>query len=158
MIRRATLGLALAAAGLVPGAALADHCDDAMVIFSGVNHGVAGAPKPKVNVNAACTVLGEDAGDTRIINAGSNEISVRFTPDFGAAVPQIQAVIDGLGFDNKIVTLTRGPGPAGQGIVYDSPAQALNPAEVGCITAVLTDDFGGANNGETAFHTVGSSC
>jgi len=159
MLRRAMLGFALAAitTSLVPGSAFADHCDDTMVIFSGLASPVAERPIPKANANAACLVLGEDAGDTRIINAGSTEITVRFTEDFGAGTPQITAVVDGLGFTNRTITLTRQPGPV-DGFVYDSAKLALDPSKVGCITAELTDDFGGPDTGSTAFHTVGSSC
>lgn len=154
MIRRVTAGLILAAAAatIAPNMAFAEHCDDTMVVFSGV----AGAPK--VNSNAVlCLAAGEDAGDTRIINPGSNEITVRFTQDFGAGTPEIQATINGLGFESQTITLKRGPGPV-DGFVYDSARLPLDPTAVGCITAELTEDWGGADNGATAFHTVGTSC
>lgn len=159
MLRRAMLGFALAAitTSLVPGSAHAEHCGNTMVIFSGLASPVAERPIPKVNPNAACLALGEDAGDTRIINPGSNEITVRFTEDFGAGTTQITAVINGLGFSNRSITLTRQPGPV-DGFVYDSAKLALDPSKVGCITAELSDDFGGPTTGSTAAHTVGSSC
>lgn len=154
MLRRTMAALAVAAAGaaFVPGTALAEHCDDTMVVFSGL----AGAPK--INSNAGlCLAAGEDAGDTRIINPGSNEISLRYTEDFGAGTTEITAIIDGLGFDNRVVTLTRAQFTTGE-FVYNSAAITLDPSQVGCLTAVLAEEWGGANNGETAFHTVGSSC
>lgn len=159
MIRRLTLGAVLAAAAgsLVPGAALADHCDDPIVIFSGI-----AAVGGKVNSNAVlCIAAGEDLGDTRIINPASDEISLRFTQDFGAGVPEVTVILDGLGFDNQAVTLLReeiNAGTPAAAFVYDSADLALDPTEVGCITAELTEDFGGPDGGATAFHTVGASC
>ena len=99
MIRRVLLGCTLAAAAnaFVPGPALAHHCADTMVIFSyplSVNSNV-----------AACIVAGEDAGDTRIINPASTQVSVRFTQDFGAGTPEITAVVNGLGIENETITM-----------------------------------------------------
>lgn len=135
----------------VGSAASASHCDDDMVIFSGAAEG------PKPNLNTLCAVAKEQAGDTRLINPGSSEIVVRFTGDFGAAYPQISAIVDGLGFANQTIILTREPGTAG-GFVYDSADLPLNPNARGCIRARLTPAFGGATAGSTAFHTFGASC
>jgi hypothetical protein len=135
----------------VPASAQASHCADRMVIFSGQAEG------PKPNANAACTLVGDAAGDTRLINPGSTEIVVRFTSDFGAAHPTITAVINGLGFSNRTITLTREPGPV-SGYVYDSADLALDPSASGCIRANLTAPYGGAAAGSTAFHTFGRTC
>lgn len=150
MIRRVLLGCTLAAlvATLVPSSAFAEHCDDTIVIFS---------DPISVNSNVICLVAGEDLGDTRIINPGSTGVSLRYTQDFGAGTPAITVLVNGLGIENEVVTLTRGTTTAGS-FVYDSDVLAIDPAAVGCITAALTDEWGGADSSETAFHTVGSSC
>lgn len=131
--------------------ATAGHCDDDMVIFSGASEG------PKPNANTICIAARENAGDTRLINPQSTEITIRFAGDFGAAYPTITATVNGLGHVNRTVTLTREALLLG-GFVYDSPDLALDPKLEGCITAALTAAYGGAAAGSTAFHTVGSSC
>lgn len=151
MIRRATAGLILAAAAatIAPNMAFADHCDDSIVIFS---------YPISVNSNAGlCLAAGEDLGDTRIINPGTTDVSLRYTADFGAGTPEITAIVNGLGIVNQVVTLKREAFTTGE-FVYDSDLLPVDPAAVGCITAVLTEDWGGPDNGETAFHTVGASC
>jgi hypothetical protein len=122
-----------------------------MVIFSGQAEG------PKPNANTVCSLARENAGDTRVINPESTEITVRFTGDFGAAYPEITATVNGLGFSNRTVTLTREALPLG-GFAYDSADLALDPEREGCIRAALTAAFGGAAAGSTAFHTVGATC
>lgn len=149
-MRRLMLAAAMAACAVVP-AAHADHCDDGLVIFSGQAEG------PKPNANSLCGMLGEAAGDTRVINPGSSELVVRFARDFGATYPQITATIDGLGFANRTLTLTRERLTTGEW-VYDSPDLALDPSKRGCVRAQLTAAWGGAAAGSTAFHTPGSSC
>lgn len=151
---RKTAGLALAfvVAGLIPGSASASHCDDQMVVFSGVAGG------PKVNTSAVICIAGvEELGDTRIINPGSNEISIRHTADFGAAVPEIVATLNGLGFTNREVVLKRAPGTTG-GFYYNSAPMPLNATARGCLVVELAPLFGGAEAGNTRFHTTDSSC
>ena len=158
-IRRAAL---FAAAGLIatlaPIGAKADPawCESNIVIFSYT------ADADALNTNAAaCIVAGPDTApyDGRLINPGSTSISIRDTNGAVSSAQTITAVVNGLGYNNVTVTLTRtavGAGPA-TSYVYDSDLLPIDPTASGCVTAVvpLEDD---PIVGATAFHTIDSSC
>lgn len=152
--------LVMSALGTLAGPpASAAHCDDRMVIFS----------QPlSVNSNVAVCAAGvEEAGDTRLINPGSSGVQVRFLDDFGPSLPVLDAIVDGLGYQAKVIRLTRTAVPIGPTttFVYDSKTLPIVRTDIGCIRVVLSDiDLGGGNivsgadAGQTAFHTVGGSC
>lgn len=130
-------------------------CDSNVVIFSGQK----GAPK--INANALICLADPDQefGDNAIINPGSNEISLRYTVDQGAAVPTLTAVLNGLGFTDREVTLRRVPvstDPTGATFYYNSSAVDLDATQVGCLTADVILDEETSERG--SFHTVGTSC
>lgn len=143
------LGIGLVAA-IAPVAAQADHCNSNVVIFSGIT----GAPK--VNSGAAACIadpVHDTPYDGRIVNPGSNEISVRYI--IGCTVgDEMDATISGLGL-NQPVLLTCSTTTTGT--AFNSANIALDPSQVGCITATANDpDAEGTNT--TTFHTVGATC
>lgn len=143
------LGIGLVAA-IAPLSAQAEHCGSQVVIFSGIT----GAPKVNSGA-AACTAdpNHDTPYDGRIINPGSNEITVRYLPTC-ALGETIDASLSGLGL-NTTVTLTCTQTTTG--IAYNSGAIALDNSQVGCITATVNDpDAEGTNT--TTFHTVGAIC
>ena len=145
------------AVGIVAGALLASvgahaegECSTDLIVFSypaGVNSQV-----------AVCVAAEEEARtagyDPRLINPGSDSISVRYTVDLGAATPTLTAVVDGLGFDAVEVTLTRVEAFPGL-FAYDSDLIIIpeGPTASGCITAMIPD-----LEVTTGFHTVGANC
>jgi hypothetical protein len=158
-IRRAALfAVAGMIAALAPIGAKADPawCESNIVIFSYTGGRLA------VNSNVAvCTVLGPDTApyDGRLINPGSTAISIRDTNGGVSTDPTITAVINGLGYNNQTITLTRtavGAGPA-TSYVYDSASLPIDPTATGCITAEVPAE-GDPVTGATAFHTLGASC
>jgi hypothetical protein len=146
----AAVGLLGALAPLSANAA--GDCSSSIVIFS--------AP---VSVNSnVLTCLADPAQefvDGRIINPGSTGVQVRYIQDLGVGTPTITMTLDGLGFHNQEITLTRTD--ASVGFVYDSEDLTLadGPASSGCITATLPDpedpEFPIDAN---SFHTIDSAC
>ena len=140
---------------LVPFSAHAEgDCTSNIVIFSSNSEvGLA------LNSNAAACLIDPDQNyDGRIINPASDQISLRYTSDLGAAVPSITAVLNGMGFHNKSVTLTRAPvqGNEALGFYYNSTAVVLPDgiSASGCVTAHIGGDIDEGNS----FHTVDSAC
>jgi hypothetical protein len=153
---RSMLLVAGIVAAMAPIGANANHCDSNVVIFSGIK----GAPK--VNSGAAiCLATSLDPAaedvDGRLINPGSNEISLRYTQDLG--VESLTAVLSGLGFEDREVTLNRGPATTG-GFYYNSAGIDLDPSQVGCITATVIIDENDPEGGtdSNSFHTLGATC
>lgn len=146
-----TMGALALAVFAVPAPSLAGHCDVRnTVIFSYIGGQFA------LNPNAAVCIADPDDEiyDTRIINPGSTLISVRHTTDYGAGVPTLTAVIDGLGFEAQTITLTRRITATGSG-VYDSDEFEIDPAASGAVTATVTLPVGSV---AVCFHTLDAAC
>lgn len=119
---------------LVPMASQASHCQSAIIVYSS---------PPGVYLNqVACLVAGQEmdqAGvDGRLLWPGATDILVRYTVDQGVTTPTLAAVVNGLGFQDQQVTLTRVD--AGFGIFfYDSQPLPIpaGPMVMGCITASI---------------------
>lgn len=145
------LGLGLVAA-FAPLTAQADHCSSNVVIFSGIT----GAPKVNSGAGACAADPAHDTPyDGRIINPGSNGISVRYI--LGCTLGDtIESTLSGdvIGADQGLtLTCTN----TTTGIAYNSAEVAIDPTAVGCLTATVEDpDAEGTN--VTTFHTVGSLC
>jgi hypothetical protein len=144
----ATLSLALLA---VPTMAGADHhCSTSIVIFS--------SPSGLNSQAALCLLVEQETQevgfDPRLINPGSTGISVRYTVDLGASVPTLTAVLNGLGFEDQEITLTRAEILAGL-YAYDSAVIELpaGAASSGCVTASIELVLD-ANS----FHTIDAGC
>jgi len=163
---RSRIAAAIIASAIVavmaPIGARADHCTNpdvsSVIIFSGYM-----APQPvgqnSVNTNAAACIADSDHTtpyDGRWINPGSNGISIRYI--IGANLGAISAQINGLGFKNVVVPLTRNAG----GTAYNSAAQALDASATGCITAeILLYPDSPEQNPRSTYRTVptgASSC
>jgi hypothetical protein len=129
----------------------AGDCASDIVIFS--NNATVGR---SANPWAAMCVAdpAQDAGDFHVINPGSDQISVRYTTDLGAATPEITAVLNGKGFTSKEIVLKRTPSTTG-GFTYDSPNVPLpaGAASTGCVTASIPE-----LEESNSSHTLDSSC
>ncbi|MHB8510827.1 MAG: hypothetical protein ACYDCC_01495 [Actinomycetota bacterium] len=152
---------ALAALGFSPVHANA-YCNSSVVIFS---HAAVAAPAPvgivdpgAINENAGvCAIDNSDnIYDTRFINPGSTAINIRFTGQLDASVTSLNAVIDGLGFNQQAITLNRISSTQGLITTYDSDLLFIpaGPTGTGSITATVTLPDGSTDT--TTFHTVGS--
>lgn len=140
---------ALASAIAVPFTASAyDGCNTEIVVFS--------RPSGLNTQAAACLAAEEDMRDLnydpRIINPGSNGVSVRLTRDVSPDVPELTAVLNGLGFVDHEVTLRRVQTATGSW-VYDSTTVEIDPAATGCLR-VSIESQAAAN----AYHTITASC
>lgn len=131
------LALALAAP-----AARASHCNNLSVsLSSGYQAQAATAPSPNPHPFPGCSAhwaAPQESVDTRIITPGANVVSPGFLAD--VAVATLPAKLNGMGFSNKSVTLTRSA-IAGGGAVYAGPWLALpnGPATAGgTITVTVT--------------------
>lgn len=147
-----TMGALALAVGSVPAPSLASHCDVTnTVIFSYIGGQLA------VNANAGVCIADPDDEiyDTRIINPGSTLISVRHTTDYGVANPTLTATLNGLGFDNQVITLTRAVTTTGAA-VYDSDDFEIDPTASGAVTATVT--LPNASTVTVCFHTIGADC
>lgn len=156
LIRSMPAVLALAALAS-PLASRADHtCATDIIIFS---------YPASVNSNVVkCTLDTSDDVDGRLINPGSTSVSVRFT---GAADGDtLTAILNGLGFVNKSITLRSEPGTVPGTFAYDSASIAIPGGRTasGCLTATLPtivediDENGDPIPAMTGFHTVGAAC
>ncbi|MBI4729198.1 MAG: hypothetical protein HY775_06800 [Acidobacteria bacterium] len=149
------LAAALVLGALVPVAARATYnCDSEVVIFTGNQR----APVWLNSGALTCDLLYPDA-DGRIVNPGSNQLSLRFTnanlgvPTETAALP---ATLDGLGFSAFSIELKKATLATGD-VVWDSARVSIPGASPsGCVTATVTlPDLSTASN---SFHTIDSSC
>lgn len=134
-----------------------NNCGSNLVIFSHAQTPAGDRSTP--NNNALwCAVDPNPDPDTRLINPGSDAVAVRYIQDLGAGVPTLTAVLDGLGFDHKLIELKRADGTVG--VVYDSSVHALaaGSASSGCITATLYDTISDPDMLEpldvNTFHTI----
>ena len=157
-IARVTL-LAIVALTLgVPSMASAEHCTSNIVIFS-TNSNLNRA----VNSNAAtCLILEHDA-DSRLINPGSDIVSVRFTlgdgtcqvadPENGTSADTLEGTLDGLGVEDLLITLTCRYDATLDFYSYNTIEWvSIDPAATGCITAAVEGQ-------QNSFHTLGTlSC
>lgn len=147
----ASLAALILATLAVPLSASASHnCSTSIVIFS---------QPVGLNTQAlVCLTVGQEVDevgfDPRIINPGSTAISVRYTIDLGAGVPTLTAVLNGLGFEDHEVTLTRGEPLPGL-FAYDSAAVELpnGATSSGCVTASIP-----SVEDSNSFHTIDAAC
>lgn len=141
------------AATFAPMGAHAAPCDSNIVIFSGNSN--VGA----VNSNAAACVVDDGTTyDGRLINPGSDFLSVRYTVDLGDSVPSLQAHLKGLGFDQDI-TLKREFDSTLSFWSYNSDDLTLDPTQQGCIAATVQVDPADPSADEsTTWHTIGQMC
>lgn len=134
--------LTLLVAG-APLSARASYCDSSLVIFSQN----AAAPTT-VNSNVVkCIADNSDDVDSRMINPGSDRIFVRYIVDLGASTPSLPGFLNGLGFDNAPITLTRqqfhlvpgAPDVVDLGFTFQTDLLPLpdGAASSGCITATI---------------------
>lgn len=99
------------------------RCDSPVVVLS--YHRVAGEGGA-LNSNAFWCAVDEAEGkddlpyDGRLLNPGTDAISIRFIAEIPGAPPAIKAKITGLGFEGKRLTLVHGPVTGG--VAYDSGA------------------------------------
>ncbi|MFA5889421.1 MAG: hypothetical protein WDA27_00470 [Actinomycetota bacterium] len=140
---------------LVPlGAHAGEWCASNIVVFSGVD--AVGSVNSNAAVCIAEDVWGEDTGyDGRIINPGSDFVSVRYVNPYSLTDETLTAYLDGLGFENTEITLTRVESATGEA-VYDSEHLDLAADAVGCITASIPALM--PDEAPNSFHTVGASC
>lgn len=150
------LVVALLVGALAPISARAESkCESQIVVFSGNQ----AAPTWVNQAGLTCAlVYGNPGADTRIINPGSDQVSVRWTNADGALesdVPTLSATLDGLGFVAFPITLTRAAFPTG-GFVYDSPRFGIPLGTPGYVA--VTVSLPGIDPETNCFHTVDSSC
>jgi hypothetical protein len=158
---RCLAAAAFAMAVFVPaGGVQASHtCTSSVVIFSARED--QGQSAGSVNSNALVCIVGSDLEDTydgRIINPGSNRVSIRYTEDLGEDYPTLSVRLNGLGLDNEVVTAARQPFTTG-GFLYNTPRVPIDETATGDITATvfLLDDEGAELViDENTFHTLGS--
>ncbi len=169
-MRRSVVLLALvsALAGVATfGTAHANsYCNSSLVIFSYTSVDVPDNPSgvsgtrggPAINENAgSCAIDNSDEiYDTRFLNPGTNSITVRDVAQLDASVASLPGVINGLGFDNLAITLTRSSTTGGLGTAYDSPLLYLKDgfAAVGSVSVVVTLPDGRTDT--TTYHTAGA--
>jgi hypothetical protein len=128
------------------------NCDSHIVVFS--------APVGANSNVAWCSAGFDDTGayDGRIINPGSTGISLRYTTDLGPDYPKINATLNGLGFTNKNVVLSRTIGQLGT--TYDSATIGLPSGRTssGCVTVSIEIPDSGGDIETNSFHTVDAAC
>lgn len=93
---------------------LATHCNNPVNMSSGYGADADGAgdpqPAPTAHQWPACTVDSagvRDAVDGRIIWPGASHVMPSYNLDLGAGTPTLTATLNGMGFSNLRVTLTR---------------------------------------------------
>lgn len=118
-------------------------CDDVqVVIFGGPSGFNMGATPSLVNaVTGTCPDV-----DMNYLTPGSASVSVRLNGlDLGQSVPQVSAMLNGLGFKDKVISLKRVANTATGTVTYDSSNYGVSGA--GQIIAVVQTpegDFTGA--------------
>lgn len=154
-VRLAILGV-LASALLIPMSAQATHCADRLIIFSS-NNATGGR---SINSNAVTCSVFEHDYDGRLINPGSDQVSVRLTlptggtcqtadEENGIEAETRQGHIEGLGADEEL-TLTCFFDATLAFHAFRSGLISIDPLAQGCITATVPSEFE-----ETSFHTIG---
>lgn len=156
---RLLVAVALAAGLLaVPGGAQADHCGGNIVIFSRTSASVGGndVTPPAVNGNALLCIADpdEEVWEKPLLNAGATQVTVRYTEDWGESEPELQGVLDGLGFEEAPITLVRMEHDLG-GWVYDTESIDIpDPTAQGPLTATIILPDGWEES--VTFYTPGS--
>ncbi len=153
--------LAVVAIGLQLVPSHASHCDSDTVIFSRAD--VAGVAKVgAVNVNhIACIAMPDgEVLDSRLLFPASSEITVRYGRDLGASVPSVTAVLNGLGFVNTSVMLTRRIDPTLGFASYDSAYLDIPAGQqtAGSITARVQHSAIPGGFDQVCYHTFDAFC
>lgn len=142
------VALALAGVGLASGGAgAASRCDPHVVVFSRSSDNVIGS----VNWNGVVCIPSAFAPETaavadgpidfRLINPGSDLIAVRYTEDVRFDPPMIKAKLNGLGFDDHVVSLPlQNIALPGEEPVwaYESGDISIDPAASGCLNVKVS--------------------
>lgn len=127
----------------------AGNCDSSTLVFSYNS----ASPGSIATHGIICLTVGDlsDVYDTRIINPGSDEISIRYAEAVGETF--LFATLNGLGYEDEVVRLD----PVtliGGGKVYDSTRLAIDPALSGTLEVTVTIPATGEVIDSVAYHTV----
>lgn len=141
-------------ASAIPFGAQAGHCNSNTIVFSYVHRAFA------LDANrTGCSLNPDDEIDLRLIQPGSVAISVRYIGEFGPSVPSLSATINGLGFDNQVITLTRIVDPDGLlATTYDSEQITLPNGRTSSGTLTATVTRPNATTDTTCYRTAGATC
>lgn len=148
---------AVLALGCVP--APASHCVSRIAVFSRTEAQSA-AGMGSVNPNApACLADGAEGADTRVLLPLAAEISVRYARDLSPAA-SLTAVVNGLGFVNRAVTLTRDVDEMTGAVTYNSAYLRIpnGAGAAGTIRVTVTHPSIPGGSDAVCFHTVDASC
>lgn len=133
----------------------ADHCANSRLsVFSRAavrapdGSGATFAPPVAADANpVACSTPARDdeGADPRLIVPGANQVLVRYWRDFGPDVEALDATLDGLGFESRLIRLRRaewlvaGAVPSGQtGYTTGDYLDLPDPSATGALTVRLT--------------------
>lgn len=119
--------------------ARADHCSTKLEIWSTVGKDAAVAPAAPGTQSIECSpgVPRQENVGTRVIVPGATHLGAGYAADFGASWPTLRLVVDGLGFEDRQLSLAR-TDSAGQ-FVYVGGYWAIpnGPVLSGSLTATI---------------------